>query len=334
MSRDRRLRRLYAGFAANETFRRERLPDLTGLWATTVTPFAPDGSVDEDAVRAHVAFLVDNGIERLVPVGNTGEFSSLTPGEVVALTRATRDAAPEAIVVTGVGGPLPMALELTVTALDAGADAVMVHHPTHTHVGRRGLEEYYRRLSRAAASRIFLYKRSHRVPDDLVVALAREGALSGVKYALNDVGAFERARAAAPEALWLCGTAELWAPFFHLLGARGFTSGLVNAAPRLAVALQAALDDGDLARAMELRALARPFEELRAEDEAAKNVPAVRRAMELGGFTPGPPRPPLAQLEPADEQRVAAAWNVWVEHGLASKRAAMAGGASTSRVRR
>jgi 4-hydroxy-tetrahydrodipicolinate synthase len=287
-----------------------------------VTPFAADGSVDEDAVRSHVSFLVDNGIERLVPVGNTGEFSSLAPDEVVALTRATREASPGALVVTGIGGPLPTALELTAEALDAGADAVMVHHPAHTHVGRRGLEEYYRRLSRAAGGQLFLYKRSHRVPDDLVVALARDGAVSGVKYAVNDVAAFERARAAAPETPWLCGTAELWAPFFHLLGARGFTSGLVNAAPRLSIALQAALDEGDLARAMELRGLARPFEELRAEDEAAKNVPAVRRAMELAGFAPGPPRPPLAPLEPADEQRVAAAWNAWVEHGLAAERAA------------
>jgi 4-hydroxy-tetrahydrodipicolinate synthase len=296
------------------------VPDLTGLWATTVTPFRPDESVDLDAVRAHVSFLVAAGVERLVPGGNTGEFSSLTADEVVAVTRATRDAAPDALVVTGVGGPLPTALELTSSVLEAGADGVMIHHPSHTHVGRRGLEDYCRLIAAEARGRVFLYKRTHRVPDDLVVALARDGAVWGMKYAVNDLRAFERAREAAPEAIWLCGTAELWAPFFHLLGARGFTSGLINAAPGLALALQAALDEGDLTRAMELRALARDFEELRAEDDAAKNVPAVRSAMALAGFDPGAPRPPLAPLEEADERRVAAIWARWSAHGVAGER--------------
>jgi 4-hydroxy-tetrahydrodipicolinate synthase len=297
------------------------VPDLTGLWATTVTPFGSDGSVDLDAIRAHVSFLVANGVERLVPAGNTGEFSSLTAGEVVAVTRATRDAAPDALVVAGVGGALPAALELTASALAAGADGVMVHHPSHTHVGRRGLEEYYRLIAAAAGGRAFLYKRTHRLPDDVVVALAREGAVWGVKYALNDLLAFQHALERAPDSVWLCGTAELWAPFFHLLGARGFTSGLVNAAPCLPVALQAALDEGDLAGAMELRGLARDFEELRAEDDAAKNVPAVRSAMALAGFPAGPPRPPLALLEQADERRVAAVWAQWRAHGVAGVRA-------------
>jgi dihydrodipicolinate synthase/N-acetylneuraminate lyase len=75
---------------------------------------------------------------------------------------------------------------------------------------------------------------------------------------------------------------------------------------------------------MELRELAREFEELRAEEEAAKNVPAVRFAMELAGFPPGPPRPPLAPLEEADERRVAAIWSAWSEAGVAGTAEAFA----------
>jgi 4-hydroxy-tetrahydrodipicolinate synthase len=293
------------------------MADLTGLWATPVTPFGRDGGVDLDAVRRHASFLLASGVARLVPAGNTGEFSSLTAEEVVAVARATRDAVPAAVVFAGVGGALPTALEVTAEVLAAGADGVMVHHPAHTHVGQRGLGEYYRRIATAADGRVLAYKRTHRLPDALLLALARDGVIQGVKYAVNDLLAFERARAQAPELVWICGTAELWAPFFHLLGARGHTSGLVNAAPRLAVSLEAALREGDLARAMELRGLAREFEELRAEEEAAKNVPAVRFAMTLAGFPPGPARPPLAPLEEADERRVEAIWNAWSAAGVA-----------------
>lgn len=295
-----------------------KFADLRGLWATTVTPFAPDGQVDLDAVRAHASFLVARGVERLVPGGNTGEFSSLTAEEVVAVTRATREAAPDAVVVTGVGGALPTALALTADALAAGADGVMVHHPAHTHVSERGLEEYYRRISGAADGRVLAYKRTHRLPDAVVIALARDGVIQGVKYAVNDLLAFQRAKEAAPSVAWICGTAELWAPFFHELGAHGYTSGLVNAAPELAVAMDAALREGDIARAMELRELARAFEELRAEDDAAKNVPAVRSAMTLAGFAPGAPRPPLTPLDEADDRRVAAIWSAWTAHGVAA----------------
>ena len=295
------------------------MPDLTGLWATTVTPFAGDGRVDTDAVRRHVSFLVTNGVDRLVPAGNTGEFGSLTAAEVVAVTRATREAAPAAVVFAGVGGAPPDALDLAAAVLEAGADGLLVHHPAHTHVGRHGLEEYYRRIIATADGSVFLYKRSHRVPDELVAALATEGSVLGVKYAVNDLQAFERARAAAPAALWTCGTAELWAPFFHLLGARGFTSGLVNAAPGLSAAMETALRDDDIQAALALRALAREFEQLRAEDDAAKNVPAVRHAMTLAGFPSGAPRPPLAPLSEDDERRVAAAWATWTEAGVAGR---------------
>jgi len=295
-----------------------KIADLRGLWATTVTPFGPDGRVDVDAVRTHAAFLAARGVERLVPGGNTGEFSSLAQEEVITVTRATREAAPDAVVVTGVGGALPTALELAAEALATGADGVMVHHPAHTHVSERGLEEYYRRIAAAAGGRVLAYKRTHRVPDALLIALARDGVIEGVKYAVNDLLAFGRAREAAPSIVWICGTAELWAPFFHQLGAHGYTSGLVNAAPELAVSMAAALREEDLARALDLRELAREFEELRAEDESAKNVSAVRSAMTLAGFPPGPPRPPLAPLDEADERRVAAIWSVWSARGVAA----------------
>jgi dihydrodipicolinate synthase/N-acetylneuraminate lyase len=88
--------------------------------------------------------------------------------------------------------------------------------------------------------------------------------------------------------------------------------------------MEAALREGDLARAMELRELAREFEELRAEDEAAKNVPAVRSAMALAGVPPGPPRPPLAPLDGEDERRVDGIWSAWSARSVAGEAEAVA----------
>lgn len=292
--------------------------ELGGLWVTTVAPYTSSGDLDTETVVSHVAAMYRAGVRRFVPGGNTGEYFSLEPSELLAQVTATREAAPDAIVFCGVGSALGTAVTLAQRALAEGADGIMIHDPTHPHLSHAGLEEYYRQIASAVEGRAMLYKRSHRVPDELLLRLLADKTVSGVKYGVNDLIAFSAARTAAPESLWICGTAELWAPFFHLLGAAGFTSGLANAMPGLAVSVERALLEQDLTQAMALRELAAPFELLRAEDDAAKNVPAVRCAMSLAGFDVGPPRTPLTPLEPRDVARVEAIWARWQEEAFAT----------------
>ena len=55
----------------------------------------------------------------------------------------------------------------------------------------------------------------------------------------------EAIRRCAPEIVWVDGLAEPWAPPFYAVGARGFTSGLINVWPEHSVAIHRALDAGD-----------------------------------------------------------------------------------------
>jgi 4-hydroxy-tetrahydrodipicolinate synthase len=294
------------------------------MWLTNVTPYQADGSIDYALYREHVSWLAAAGVERHVPAGNTGEYSSLSVQEVLDLTEATREAAPDIFVLTGVGGAIGPTIELATEALARGADAVMLHHPTHTHVSSDGLGDYCRRIAEATEGRTILYKRDNRLGDELILELLREEAALGVKYAVNDLIAFKQAQAALPGATWLCGTAELWAPFFHLLGAVGFTSGLANAAPAAGLAMEQALASDDIVAAMDVREHVRDIEELRQGDSFAYNVPTVRSLMALAGFDIGPARPPLGGLDAAGAKRVERAWQAWAVAGLAtSARAAV-----------
>jgi 4-hydroxy-tetrahydrodipicolinate synthase len=86
------------------------------------------------------------------------------------------------------------------------------------------------------------------------------------------------------------------------MGATGFTSGLVNVAPSLAVELLAALREGEQAEVLRLWELARPFEELRAADGAADNVSVVKEALAQLGLTGPYVRPTSARVpEPVRE---------------------------------
>ena len=57
------------------------------------TPFREYGAVDERALAAHVAWLVEQGVDALMPCGTTGEGPLLEPDEVEVVVRVTLDAA-------------------------------------------------------------------------------------------------------------------------------------------------------------------------------------------------------------------------------------------------
>src|SRR5439155_25296963 len=97
-----------------------------------------------------------------------------------------------------------------------------------------------------------------------------------------------------------------FAPFFHLAGARGYTSGAGNLCPHLTLALHATLAGGEYARAMELLRLLRPIEDYRARGADSYNISMLKAALRLTGRDFGPPRPPQRRLTPAEEAEIRA----------------------------
>jgi 4-hydroxy-tetrahydrodipicolinate synthase len=111
--------------------------------------------------------------------------------------------------------------------------------------------------------------------------------------------------AVATPVTWICGLAEPWAPPFYSIGARGFTSGLINVVPERSVAIHARLEAGDYAGAQQAIDAIAPFEALRAQEDAGANVSVVKAALGLTGSPVGPARPPAAwPLAPRAEQRL------------------------------
>ena len=59
--------------------------EIRGLYTAMVTPFRADGSVNDEAGVALARHLLDNGSHGLVICGTTGEATTLTDEEHVAL---------------------------------------------------------------------------------------------------------------------------------------------------------------------------------------------------------------------------------------------------------
>lgn len=279
---------------------------LKGINAIPVTPFDAQGRIDYPAYAEVLEHLLAGGIGTIYPCGNTGEFYSLTLEEAKeSVAFAVRHIAGRARVIAGVAYDASTAGELARHAEQAGADGIMVHQPVHPFMLDRGLVAYYRTVAQATRLPLVLYVRSENVTADTLREASAEPNIVGVKYAVNHLPSFAKAvRLIGDRLVWICGTAEMWAPFFCAAGAVGFTSGMVNVDARRSLRMQQALTAGRFDEAMRIWDDVRPFEELREANRSGNNVSVVKEAMAQLGRSNGVVRPPVAELLPEEKRQV------------------------------
>jgi 4-hydroxy-tetrahydrodipicolinate synthase len=203
----------------------------------------------------------------------------------------------------------------------------MVHHPVHPYVTPEGLIAYLGAIAAASPLPIVPYLKSA-IDADTARRLAHIPGVVAVKWGINDLPAFAGAVTATRDTAveWICGTAEMWAPFYWAVGARGFTSGLINVTAGRPRALLDALNSGDRAETMRLWSEIRPFELLRARRGDGWNVAVVKAAMRILGQPAGPVRAPSSDVGDAEVREITDLLATW---GL--ERAAGAAGAAVTK---
>lgn len=268
---------------------------LTGISGVPVTPYKGDGAIDVAKLKTLIRGMAQARVHNLMAAGNTGEFFTLTMDEVREVHAATIEAADgKALVSAAVGRSLTEAKALAKDAIAAGADAIMGHHPMDPFAGPSYQAGYFLELADFSTVPVIAYVRS----DGFSVADFRKLALhpniAGIKFASPNLMLLSeviRSTQDAP-AIWVCGLAEGWAPAFYAMGARGFTSGLVNVFPERSHAVHQALEAGDYARARSLIDGIAGFEMLRTKYNNGANVTVVKEALGMLGTDVGPVRLP------------------------------------------
>jgi len=277
---------------------------LRTVHAINVTPFREDGGVDYSLLERNVEFLISSGLGVVVPCGNTGEFYALSVEEARAVTRfVVERVGGRATVLAGIGYDLGTAREMALAAQEAGADAVMVHQPVHPYLMTEGLIRYYTGIASSIEIGVALYIRNEAIDREVLSRVAEIDNVLAIKYAINDLPRFaDLVQSVEAPIVWICGTAEMWAPFFFTAGAEGFTSGLVNIAPEMSLSMLDGLRRGDSEAVRALWRRVAPMEKLRAKNHSANNVSVIKEAMSLAGLPAGRVRPPLAELDEADRR--------------------------------
>ena len=292
---------------------------LTGISGVPVTPYKADGSVDIVKLSALITRLADARVHNLMAAGNTGEFFTLTMDEVRAVHAATiKAAAGQSLVSAAVGRSLTEAKALARDAIAEGADAIMGHHPMDPFAGPSYQARYFLELADSSTVPVIAYVRSDTFSIADFRKLALHPNIAGIKFASGNLMLLAeviRATTDAP-AIWVCGLAEGWAPAFYAMGARGFTSGLVNVAPKLSLAVHDALENGDFAAARAIVNKLEPFERMRTKFRNGANVTVVKEAVTYAGLDVGPVRVPgLPRLDQHDRDELHRLLEGWEADG-------------------
>lgn len=122
---------------------------LHGILPALCTPFAPDGSLDLDAQRQAVRFVLAGGASGIVCFGLAGEVNKLTPEERKEVA---------AVIIGEVGGRVPVLVGVGAEALhtskdlarfaeSAGADGIVVPPPITSHCDEGGLAPYFAEIA-------------------------------------------------------------------------------------------------------------------------------------------------------------------------------------------
>ena len=192
---------------------------------------------------------------------------------------------------------------------------IMIHQPVHPYVSEEGWIDYHAAIANAVPDLgVVLYIRNERITGAHIAELAdRAPNVVGVKYGVRDATKFAAvARDAGIDRFtWLAGAAELTAPAYWACGAHGFTSGLANVSPGLALSMLDALRANDFGAAMKVWESVRRFEELRLAESSADNVSVVKEALAQLGLCRADVRPPSRPLPGSIKEEIPGILAAW-----------------------
>src|SRR5215472_12049911 len=123
---------------------------IRGAITPLVTPFHPDGALDLQSIGRLVGYQIQHGAHGISVGGSTGEPTSQTVAERIAVMRAAADAIQGRVpFLPGTGSArMDETLELTAEAERLGAAAALVVTPYYSRAQQQGLFDWYSRVAR------------------------------------------------------------------------------------------------------------------------------------------------------------------------------------------
>lgn len=291
-----------------------------GAGVAIVTPMYDNEEVNYDKLGELLEEQIARGTDAIIICGTTGEASTLTHEEHLAVIKYAVEKVNHRVpVIAGTGSnATDTAIYLSTEAEKYGADALLLVTPYYNKATQKGLKLHFSKIAESVKLPIILYNVPSRTgcnlqPETIVWLAEQVENIVGVKEASGNISQVAKLMSLAKGNVELySGNDDQIVPVMAL-GGSGVISVLSNVAPELSHDIATTYLEGDVKKSCELQLQA--IELIDALFCEVNPIP-VKTALNLMGKEVGPLRAPLCTMEAANEEKLRKAL---VNSGIAVK---------------
>ena len=291
-----------------------------GAGVAIVTPMYDNEEVNYDKLGELLEEQIARGTDAIIICGTTGEASTLTHEEHLAVIKYAVEKVNHRVpVIAGTGSnATDTAIYLSTEAEKYGADALLLVTPYYNKATQKGLKLHFSKIAESVKLPIILYNvpsctGCNLQPETIVWLAEHVENIVGVKEASGNISQVAKLMSLAKGNVELySGNDDQIVPVMAL-GGSGVISVLSNVAPELSHDIATTYLEGDVKKSCELQLQA--IELIDALFCEVNPIP-VKTALNLMGKEVGPLRAPLCTMEAANEEKLRKAL---VNSGIAVK---------------
>lgn len=235
------------------------MTNLTGSVVALITPFEEDGSVDYEALERLVEFQIEGGTDGILVLGTTGESSTMTDAEDVAVADfVVRRVAGRVPVIGGAGSnSTAESLRKSLELQKHGVDGLLLITPYYNKSNEEGIYQHFAQVMDAVNLPCVLYQIPGRtgcsISERNLERLAAHPNAWGVKDATGDISwTTMAARYVSDEFRLWSGNDDMVVPLLSL-GGSGVISVWADVAPRTVHDMVASYLAGDVEAARRIQ---------------------------------------------------------------------------------
>ncbi len=285
-----------------------------GSGVAIITPFHEDGSVNFEKFGELIDFQIEHKTDAIIVCGTTGESATLSMDEHKAVIRyCVEHTAGRVPVIAGTGSNCTeTAIELSRSAEEDGADALLVVTPYYNKATQQGLVEHFSMIAESVSLPIIMYNIPGRTgcniqPETAVEIAVKNPNVVGVKDAVGNLAQTAMTAHLSEQAgsvlTIYSGNDEEVLPILSL-GGKGVISVLANIMPEETHNMVTEYLHGDSAKALQIQLDSMPL--IKALFCEVNPIP-VKAAMNMMGMGVGSLRRPLTEMTDAGKEKLRAA---------------------------
>lgn len=261
------------------------------FWVPVATVIGSNGKLDKEGNVKVWNNIIENGLDGIVVLGSTGEFSVMTESERKELVLLAVENVPHEKLIIGTGcQSIDDTINFSNFALSLGVKGVMIVSPYYFALTQEDVYNFYDLIAQEVKGDIYLYNYPDRTVHDVSPEVALRLALKhkniiGYK---DSVGSMSHTReligsikSIRPEFKIYCGLDENFAHNI-LSGGDGVVGGFGNIAPEICAAWRDAIKSNDINEISNYQKLINHCVQIYTQTNPY--VPAVKTAMKLRGI--------------------------------------------------